>query len=93
MIVILFQTQKVSNLDIGEKNGQMADQSRVDFTSSAGENMAVFSFDLKKLKASGIREFYLENIDLLGPRPGSDRDSHAIPIHLNDAGDFFLPHG
>lgn len=78
---------------IGEKNGQMADQSRVDFTSSAGKNMAVFSFDLKKLKASGIREFYLENIDLLGPRLGSDRDSHAIPIHLNDAGDFFIPHG
>ena len=91
LLNIPLQGQFTLQSTIGEKNGTIVDWSNVDFASSVGDNVVTLSFDLRKLKASGIKNFYLENVALLGPMLGSDPGSHAIAIQLDDVDAFALP--
>ena len=91
LLNIPLQGQFTLQSTIGEKNGTIVDWSNVDFASSVGDNVVTLSFDLRKLKASGIKNFYLENVALLGPMLGSDPGSHVIAIQLDDVDAFALP--
>jgi hypothetical protein len=75
---------------IGEKGGDIISWSNVEFYRNGDDNEITLSFDLRKMKASGLTSFYLSNIMLFGELYDTDPKGYPINIDLDSVDSYKL---